>query len=271
MQCRKFKTKKDFFGQGSTFNLKNVSFKDSKEKPKKFEYFYPEADVNEIEYAIVCTQDCDIEQNKVTHLNIALLEPVYRRKKENPLKFLDLDFQNFIFPFEEINFYSYSEVFKKIKGEIEKLVSNDNNHYLFVNREGEFYFINLTKIFPIKFRHFESIKKHAKYQLDGSFKHLLGWRLAYIYGRVGVDSYPITKKDEIVKKIMALVGTSIESLWPKGSYELTEDQFKAIKGYLSQYKFQKEQKKDTTKVEREIYKALGETNFAKKNISLNDY
>lgn len=263
MQCRKFSDSKDFFGQGTIFSLKKLVLTSPKGKSWSFGQFYPEADVSQIEYAVVCTQDCDIEQEKATHLNVALLEPTNHLKKENPIRFLDLKFSDLVMPFESINLYS-SDVLNSLKKPIDDLVDNNSSHFLFVDIEGEYYFINLAKMFPLKFAHLESLKGQAKYQLDGNFKQLLGWRLAYMYGRVGVEVYKPSTKNEIVKKILVSVGKVVKGQWPENSYELTAEQFSSIKSELGNYKSLKEKGRDESASKKRIYAKLIEFGVVKK-------
>ncbi len=263
MQCRKFSKKKDFFGHGSIFRLSKTTFKVDG-KRKKFKSFYPEADVNEIEYAVVCTQDCDIAQkNKVTHINIALLEPIHRPKKDNPIRFLDLNLMDLVDPFEDMSFYSLSKL-NSLRGKIEEMVDNNSSHYMFLEIGGKYYFANLAKIFPIKFGHLEEIKKNAKHQLNGGFKHLLGWKLASLYGRVGVELYKTAEREETVKKVFSLVGSSLK--WPNNSFELTDEQYQTIKSDLKNYNGEKKAgKTPSAKMMKKIFSRLEEFRIVAKS------
>lgn len=264
MQIRKFKKKSDFFGHGSISKFKDIKFKLASGKKSKFEDFYPAADITGgIEYAVVCTQDCDIEQKKVSHFNIALLEPIQRPKKENPIKFLDLPFEKLVESFESYNFYSDSS-FNPLKTRVEELLDNTNAQFLFVELKGEYYFINLTKMFPLKFEHFEQIRLNAEFQLDGSFKHLLGWKIANLYGRVGVPVYPEGTKKDHLKNILSVVGQSVRSKWPANSYKITDEQMKKLKPELSNYNAKKQQGKDVSKLAESIYKKLEEEKIVEK-------
>ncbi len=266
MQARRFKSGKDIFGQGSVFKIKNITFNGSSKKSFKFKDFYPEADIDNIEYAVVCTQDCDIEQGKVTHINFALLEPIQRKKKENPIRFLDVDFKSLLISFEGFNFYSLDS-FSQLKSRVSELLDNTNAHYMFVNLSGKFYFINLSKMYPIKFEHLEEIKKKRKFQLDGSFKHLLGWKLAYLYGRVGVDVYTKDKKDEMTRKILKLVGDSIKSSWPEETFELEDSQLKELKSPIGTYNSNKKSGKKVEELGKKIFSQLETYGVVKKQDS----
>lgn len=269
MQARRFNSKKDFFGQGSVFKIKNIAFSGASKKLFKFKDFYPEADIVNIEYAVVCTQDCDIEQGKVTHINFALMEPIQRQKKENPIRFLDVDFKSLLIPFEGFNFYSLDS-FSQLKSRVSELLDNTNAHYMFVNLSGKFYFINLSKMYPIKFEHLDEIKKKGKFQLDGSFKHLLGWKLAYLYGRVGVDVYSKEQKEDMTKKILKLVGDSVKSSWPEETFELDDIQLKELKSLIGTYNSNKKNGKKVEELGKKIFSQLETYGVVKKQDSTTD-
>lgn len=224
--------------QGSIFNFGGLKFKVEKEKdPVGFDYFYREVDLKDIQYGIVVTQDCDcvLGQQKITHLNVGLLEPIDRKKKENPLEILDMDGKSFIKEFLGLKFYVEDEIENQLKQKMADLVDNKSAHFIFIEIESRFYYVNLAKIFPLKLQHYPEILANTEYELANGFNYLLGWKMANMFGRVGVDLYNSKRRSEITKKIVQEAAKVIFRGWPGGTVGVDQKHYKIIQGDLSTY------------------------------------
>lgn len=234
MRTRKFKDG-EFFGQGSVFEITGLELK-ANEGKCSIRDLYPEVDLTGIKYAVLCTQDCDVDSSdKVTHINIALIEPIGRLKKDNPVGILGLNFKDLVIEFEEMKFYAIEDAFKTLKTRINQLIKNELNSILFLSIEEKYYYINLTKILPLKSHHLDSIKKRASFVLDKNFKFYLGWKLASLYGRVGIDGIKDDLLGQITTDILVDIGQGVREFWPTNSYQLNLEAYTAIKNLINNY------------------------------------
>lgn len=196
-------------------------------------YPFTEYDSTADQYGIVVTQTCDlvsgeetlaklkdgkIVENKKTRypkvpfINIAILEP-FERLFINTLErhgdlddyYLGLDLgtegKKFVVSIDKM----YSKLFSE---EILASFQNDHKHIFFIeipNGAGEAKILgaDLSKLFPIRVEHLGNITKNVKFALKSDFVGALGWKVAELYGRVGLPVYEvkdIIKLDEILRK-----------------------------------------------------------------------
>ena len=194
-----------------------------------FQDFYPftEFDPSIDDLAIVVTQTCDLEKGpeeiatvkiidkekivskiastrvpKVPFINVGLLEPFERLILNTLERHGKLQFDDFLMVvdlgdegtqmvccFDKI--YSID-----IIKDILKIFNNDHKHIFFIpfcrdDSTIELKGVDLSKLFPIRVEHHELIAQQAKYYLKDEFANSLGWRLAELYGRVGLTTYSV--------------------------------------------------------------------------------
>lgn len=188
-----------------------------------FQDFYPftEFDITTDDLAIIVTQTCDLEKGKeeiaeykdkkitpktitrvpkVPFINISILEPferlvlntIERHGKLNEILLrVNLDKQDSIFVVCPDRIYSKESI-----AEIISTFNNDHKHIFFVAISSDkgitLKGIDLSKIFPIRVDHYENISAHIKFELKDEFANALGWKIAELYGRVGLTTYSVS-------------------------------------------------------------------------------
>ncbi|MFW7381618.1 MAG: hypothetical protein ACOH5I_22610 [Oligoflexus sp.] len=209
--------------QGSIVNLEKAKF--TIEKPDKskedvgFFHFYRE--VTECKWGVVLNQDCDLaHEGKIDYLSIGLLEPFSRnplRYATSPEEVENIGAAAFV-TFDDRTYWSRETLVGRLEKVFKNLIKNIRTHQIFLSLKekcencqhatvDEFYVVNLTKIFPIRAVHYNSLLKNCEHMVTNGFDYLLGWKLAHMYGRVGVDEYsPDQVKTIIQRNIHHLTG-----------------------------------------------------------------
>ena len=171
---------------------------------KTFWDFYPFAEFENINYGIIITQSCDLENRKAPYLTVGVLEDI----DSNVSELLDRGF--FIENFREFQgkqIFCSETLLENLSKKLDDLIQNKtegNNYHLFFEldkKKRRFFYVNLTKLFPIKGVHYDNILRKVKYQVIGDFQHLIGWKLANLYGRVGVDNYTTEQQSKIISEL----------------------------------------------------------------------
>lgn len=186
-----------------------------------FEELYPYTEFNrdKDDLAIVVTQTCDLVKGKekvakskdgkivaveverfpkIPFINIALLEPYERLVLGTMERYGELnDHLVRVELGEESAGYvvCFDRIYKKdVITEILRTLNNDHKHIFFLAFEDDsgtqLKGVDLSKLFPLRVDHYGEILKNIKFQLNDGFTGALGWRIAELYGRVGLVNYP---------------------------------------------------------------------------------
>jgi hypothetical protein len=214
MQTRKIAKRPSSLVQGHLFNLKNLKFSDGQDT-YTFESFYPEVEIKEVKKGLVVTQTCDLEHRKSPYLTIGLLEPF----SKNPLALLENDeeFLKSVFLVREdvqSAFFCFDSYKKKLEKDLGSFIQNRSQYYLFLSIQAgattSYFYVNLTKLFPIRCSNYEEILKNVTHQVKGDFQHLIGWKMANLYGRVGVTDYAPSGLQTIISKLAPKIQKQIK-------------------------------------------------------------
>jgi len=208
MQTRKLAKPPVTLVQGHIFNLKNLRFADGT-KSHTFGDFYPHVDIRSVRKGVVVTQTCDLAHRKSPYITIGLLEPF----NKNPLELLGDGFIEKVFlarPTEGAAFYSADGYKKSLGQELGSFIQNHSQYYFFLSipsgRDTSYFYVNLTKLFPIRCSNYDTVLKGVTHMVKNDFQHLIGWKMANLYGRVGVDDY----QPAGIQKIIGSLAPKIE-------------------------------------------------------------
>ncbi len=269
MQAEELKKEEKYnLSQGYIFEVSELQLKiDGKEKT--IQDIYPEVDFDKTDYAVVLTQSCDLvddqifenlggkidrgkkpekykyREPKVTHITFCLLEPIDKWVD----RFSKIDKNDFIVKLGDYipekvspDIYSKEKALNILEKKIEKLLQNNDSQALFISlppvSKNLYYFVNLTKILPVKIEHYESILDLAKYKLRDEFAGKLAWKLAYLYGRVGTTEYSTQDRQKIISGIFEIVESKVFQLSPKFN-NLDSKTFNKFKSALDKAKTSK--------------------------------
>jgi|LULL01.1.fsa_nt_gb hypothetical protein len=269
MQAKKL-TKADKYNlsQGYIFKISNLNLS-IKSSNKHITKVYPEVDFTNIEYAVILTQSCDIvhdevaENNgkklkkgenpekfkyrspKVPHLTFCMLEPIDkfidRFTSINKSDFvIDLnDYVDGIKKDFDVDIFSKEIALEKTLGQIDKLLQNNHPWAFFISlppqSDKRYYYVNLTKILPIKMSHYDSVLKLAKYKLSGEFSDKLAWKIANLYGRIGTRDYTDNQMKKISSNIFNIVEQKVFGV-SQNFNDLDAKTFKQLKKELNKAK-----------------------------------
>jgi len=209
-----------------------------------FSDFYPHVDLSGVQKAIVVTQTCDLEHRKLPYITIGLLEPFTKNRAVGNF-FTDPQIGALIPVYNEYAFYNPTAIRDEIKKEIDGLIQNNPDYssyllFLSIKREqnDKYYFANLTKLFPIRSENYDAILEKVTHRTVAGFDYLLAWKMAALYGRVGVQNYPSKKTQEIAEAIAPALFESIRSrVKAKSFFEVpTTSDLGQIKGRISTLK-----------------------------------
>jgi len=250
--------------QGHIFDLSQVRFKliekDDQgreiEAYKSFKDFYPYADFNTLRYGIVINQACDLAyKDKIPYLTVGVLEPIDGAAFDvlSP-GFIKDNFRDF----SGRKVYARDVFTTDLAKELRDLIQNntEGNHlHFFISLDETpktYFYLNLTKLFPIRGEHYNEILKWIEYEVIGDFQHLIGWKLAHLYGRVGVQNYSADEISLVVEEIAPHIVSGIQKRLNAELLDVkTKDNFSQIKVSLGAIS---NPKSAVTTVERELTK-----------------
>jgi hypothetical protein len=76
--------------------------------------------------------------------------------------------------------------------------------------------------------------KWTEYEIIGDFQHLIGWKLAHLYGRVGVQNYSVDEISTVVEEIAPHIVSGIQKRLNADLLDVkTKDNFAQIKVSLN--------------------------------------
>ncbi len=228
---------------------------------KTIKELYPEASLDNVKYGLILTQSCDLvhdkffeqqggtldkdEKNnykyrlpKIPHITFCLLEPINSYISE----FLSKNESKFLFKIEDpvptnktTNVLSSSKALKLVLREFGRFFQNNHPWAFFITIQSkdrkEYYFVNLTKILPLRIIHYSSILQNSKFQLTNEFSNKLAWKLATLYGRIGTKDYSRKAITEIIKDILEISQKEFSSL-TDDSIDIEPLDFDALKKNL---------------------------------------
>lgn len=195
--------------------------------------FYPQLDLYGISLGIVLNQSCDLvktdkREPKVPFLSIAFLEPFEKELKyiknkalEQTIISIPYNNENFSFVHKEKLLNATSELFSKI-------IKNEHPWIYFIHIKAKnvtnCYFINLTKIFPLRIEHYETLLRREKYQLRSPHEQKLGWKIAELYGRVGIPELTPNETKHLTDQLFE---ETIKYVTTK-AFIVTQDEYKIL-------------------------------------------
>jgi hypothetical protein len=269
MQARKA-TKKDKtnLSQGTIFSIRNLELVIDGNR-ESLSRIYPFVNFSKIKHAVVLTQSCDLvhdrvlEKNgvtiekgsrpekydvrvpKVPHITFCLLEPIEVFIE----KFTKLSKKDFSLTLDEyvkgisddftVEILSKEKALEKIQAELDKLFQNNHPWAFFISlppkSSKKYYFVNLTKILPIKMAHYETILSKAGFNLSTEFCDKLAWKLSYLYGRVGTKDYSRAEIKKISADILSIAEKNIFKLSKKFK-DIDAKNFGELKSVLNSLK-----------------------------------
>ncbi len=256
--------------QGSIVDISLVTFRDGNDEKSFFDFY----DVTRVKWAVVLTQDCDLaNEDKVEYITVGLLDPFHKRvdklidefEETIGKEFLDSGQSQFIYEKESLANWAATK-FKKV-------IENDHNYYIFLtlpDDETKFYVVNLTKIFSLKIDHREALKDKCYYKVTNGFNYLLGWKLAYLYGRVGVDNYGDARVD-VGKELAPQIIEAAKKRKTGQYFAVNKDQKKQFENLINsleqaanqlEYKYEQYTKAD------EKYKEIRFQSFEKQKVDV---
>jgi hypothetical protein len=197
--------------QGHIFSLKNLKFSDLSHV-YTLQDFYPHVDFSGVDLGIVITQTCDLAYRKSPYIMIGFLEPF--EKNTTPIikdQFVEKNF----YKYSDAVFYNSEDYKKNLEKELGDLIQNRSQYYFFISiksgKKISYYYLNLTKIFPLRCSNYNDILGKVKFVAKGDFQHLIGWKMANLYGRVGVEDYSVAGIAKIIESIAPKIARQLES------------------------------------------------------------
>ena len=104
--------------------------------------------------------------------------------------------------------FSSRKALKLVSREFGKFFQNNHPWAFFITIQSkgrkEYYFVNLTKILPLRIVHYKSILQTSRFQLTSEFSNKLAWKLATLYGRIGTQDYSTKAITEIIEDILGI-------------------------------------------------------------------
>lgn len=275
MQARKAnKEDKNNLSQGTIFSVQKLELEIDGKK-EKLSKIYPFVNFTNINHAVVLTQSCDLvydlvlEKNgvtldkgtkpekydmripKVPHLTFCLLEPIdvfiekFAKLSKNDFSFVLNDYVGGISKSFDVEIFSKEKALAKIQSELDKLFQNNHPWAFFISlppkSSKKYYFVNLTKILPVKISHYETILGNAEFNLSTEFCDKLAWKLAHLYGRVGTKDYTRAEIIKISNDILKIAEKNIFKL-SKNFKDVDAKNFGELKGALNSLKGTDEEK-----------------------------
>ena len=227
------RNEKRSLSQGMIFEIPKLKLKFDNTK-KTIKELYPEASLDNVNYGLILTQSCDLvhdkifeqhgglldksEKNnykyrlpKIPHITFCLLEPINSFISE----FLSKNESKFLFKTEDTApnnkntaVFSSRKALKLVLREFDKFFQNNHPWAFFITIQSkgrrEYYFVNLTKILPLRIVHYKSILQTSRFQLTNEFSNKLAWKLATLYGRIGTQDYSTKAITEIIEDILGI-------------------------------------------------------------------
>lgn len=224
--------------QGHIFQIKTLKLLDGSVE-KGFSDFYPRIDLSKIEKGIVISQSCDLEHKKVPYITVGLLEPF---SKVPTWMFRDTYFESQGTKYDKFGFWNSESIVKFMSRQLKLLIQNNDAANFFVTLKGKnnrYFYVNLTKLFPIRIEHYDAILKKVTHRTGDGFKQLIGWKMANLYGRVGVDNYTENQVKNIATRLADEMKANFIQLEKSKSdldkvFEIDDDEaFKKVKSKVN--------------------------------------